>query len=135
MKRSLFFTIMAFCLGTFAISAQAQQQMSDPDQNPRARESVGKYSRMIDSLTGNQGATVQNTYKAYDWYEARETRRQERRAVQAAYYYNSGFYQNYGFGNSLFYPSFGRGYYNGFGNGAFFAPTFRIGGRSHRFYH
>ncbi|TDO19277.1 hypothetical protein [Pedobacter duraquae] len=130
MKRSLFFTIAMFGL---AVTASAQQGSFDPDQNPRARESAGKYSRMIDSLTSDQGATVQNTYKAYDWYEARDTRRQERRARNAAFY-NSGYYQNYGYGNSLFYPSFGGGYYNGFGN-SFFAPTFRIGGRSHRFYH
>ena len=133
MKRSLFLTFLAAGLAVMSLSAQAQQRTLEPDQNPRARESAGKYSRMIDSLTSNQGATVQNTYKAYDWYEAREARRQERRAYNAAYF-NSGYYSDYGFGSSLFYPAYGRGYYNNFG-GAYFAPTFRIGGRGNRFYH
>ena len=50
-----------------------------PDQNPRHQESVEKYTRMADTLNALHGTTVQNTYKAYDFMEARGERRDERR--------------------------------------------------------
>lgn len=60
-------------------SALAASAQSVPDQNPAFAVSRDKYLRMADSLTRWHSTTAQNTYKAYDWYEAREERRQARR--------------------------------------------------------
>lgn len=61
-----------------------------PDQNPRFAESRDKYMNKQDSLLKNQGTTVQNTYKAYDWSQMREDheyyrrdRRNDRRMARA----------------------------------------------------
>ena len=58
---------------------QAQEQLS-PDQNPSFAASRDKYLLIADSLTALHSTTIQSTYKAYDWYEAREERRAEQRA-------------------------------------------------------
>lgn len=102
----------------YASGSYAQQRELVADQNPRYAESVNKYSRMADSLTREQGTTVQQTYKAYDWYEAREERRRLRRErnYQLSLYngydnYNSGWYypsyNYYGGYSRYFYPSIG----------------------------
>lgn len=118
MKRNLI--IMAgLLLGiTYANGSYAQQTDLAADQNPRYAESVNKYSRVADSLTRAQGTTVQETYKAYDWYTAREERRALRRERNYQlslyggynngydYYDNSWYYPNYGYSRS-YYPSIG----------------------------
>jgi hypothetical protein len=97
MKTKLVITILAIML-SINLKSQAQQASLVPDQNPRYEGSRAKYMNIADSLTSTQGTTVQNTYKAYDWYEAREARRKVRRE------------QNYQ--NSLLYPSVN--YYPGY---------------------
>lgn len=92
------------------------QQEPSTNQNPRYKESQDKYSKMIDSLVKWHGVTLQQTYKAYDWYEARQARRQQRRewrhqqimthGYDNGYYFN-GYYNNFGFGRYGTYP-----YYN-----------------------
>lgn len=118
MKRNLIIMVGLLAGITYANVSYAQQTDLVADQNPRYAESVNKYSKMADSLTRNQSATVQETYKAYDWYTAREERRQLRRernyqlALNSGYYYgynnyNSSWYSpNYGYYGSYF-PSFG----------------------------
>ena len=90
-----------------AISLSAAAQ-SVPDQNPSFAVSRDKYLRMADSVTRWQSTTAQNTYKAYDWYEAREERRSSRRenrqsvrlaraqrsVYQDPYNYNPYYYDN-----------------------------------------
>ena len=99
-----------------SISSYAQQANLVKDQNPRYEESRAKYMNMSDSLTRNQGTTIQETYKAYDWYEAREEKRKLRRETN---YQNS--LLNYSlYGGPYFYPTmrynnFGYGYGQGFG--------------------
>ncbi|MES2457639.1 MAG: hypothetical protein V4594_18930 [Bacteroidota bacterium] len=107
MKRKL--VISSLC-AVFVLTATAYGQQAGlvTDQNPRYEISRAKYMNVADSLTSSQGTTVQNTYKAYDWYEAREERRKLRREARAA---NAG--------NDWFYPSvnYYPGYYNNWGYG------------------
>ena len=78
MKRNLIITII-LAGSLFAGTAMAQQAALAPDQNPRYHESANRYMLVADSINRLQGTTVQNTYKAYDWYTAREERRQQNR--------------------------------------------------------
>lgn len=128
MKRNLIITTILAAASLFGSKAMAQQAALAPDQNPRYHESANKYRLIADSLTRTQGTTVQNTYKAYDWYTAREERRQQNRQWRSMY----GGYYNYSPGWSLyggyssyypFYSSFGN-YGYGYGN--------RWGGRGGR---
>ena len=66
--------IMLASAGSLAAAAQTV-----PDQNPNFAVSRDKYLRMADSVNRWHSSTAQNTYKAYDWYEARAERRQARR--------------------------------------------------------
>lgn len=66
-------TLFVLSLG---LSVQAQELL--PDQNPNYLISKNKYMQHKDSLGMYMNTTVQNTYKAYDWYEARQERRQVR---------------------------------------------------------
>lgn len=128
MKRNLIITTLLAAGSLFGSNAMAQQAALAPDQNPRYHESANKYMLIADSLTRTQGTTVQNTYKAYDWYTAREERRQQNREWRNTY----GSYYNYSPGWSIysgyssyypFYSSFGN-YGYGYGN--------RWGGRGGR---
>lgn len=100
----------------WSTTTQAQTTELLPDQNPRYLEAQQKYGIAADSLSRDQGTTVQDTYKAYDWYEAREERRQLRRErnyqldLANPYYYNRPYY-SIGFGN------YGYGGHHGFGWG------------------
>jgi len=119
MKRNIIITII-LAGSLFSGNAIAQQAALAPDQNPRYHESANKYMLVADSLNRLQSTTVQNTYKAYDWYTAREERRQQNRQWRNMY----GGYYNYSPGWSLysgyssyypFYSSFGN-YGYGYGN-------------------
>ena len=102
MKRKLITMVYFIGLMTFSIISHAQDSSLLPDQNPRYAESVNKYSKIADSLTRNQGTTVQQTYKAYDWYEAREERRLLRRERNHQYSLSMGL----GYGHSWYYPGY-----------------------------
>ena len=101
MKRKLI-TLLCLGLTMSGFMAAAQQSPLLPDQNPRYAESVNKYSKIADSLTRSQGTTIQQTYKAYDWYEAREERRRLSRARN--HQYSMAF--DYGYNNSWYYPAY-----------------------------
>jgi len=118
--------ITAGCLLGLIINldSRAQQANLEKDQNPRYEQSRAKYMNMSDSLTRNQGTTLQQTYKAYDWYEAREEKRKLRRETN----YNNSLYNNSYYGGAYFYPTmrfnnfgygnYGRGHWRGgFGYG------------------
>jgi len=117
MKTNLIFVMS--CIAGIAYAATGYAQKVDPvkDQNPRYQMSRAKYIEQADSLNRTQGSTVQETYKAYDWYEAREERRKLRRERNFQLNLNSGYY----YGSPYFYPSISYGNY-GFGRG------FRYGG-------
>lgn len=110
--------IAALLVGSFYTTiAKAQQIALVQDQNPRYRESERKYARVADTLNSQHGTTIQNTYKAYDWYEARQERRQQNREWRHEERLNGGYYDytpswgyygnyaspfnygNYGYGN------------------------------------
>lgn len=74
MKKN-FFLIGMLLFSTLSFS----QQGLFPDQNPQYNTSRDKYMLMKDSLMADMNTTVQQTYKAYDWYEARMQRRTDRR--------------------------------------------------------
>lgn len=124
MKRNLIFIMSCFSGLALTTTGYAQNNDLLKDQNPRYQESRAKYNERADSLNRTQGSTVQSTYKAYDWYEAREERRKLRRErnfqlnLNGGYYYGSPYYYpsisygNYGFGGR-----FGYGGYVGYGWG------------------
>ncbi len=64
-----------FVLITIAVSAQ---ESLASDQNPNYKASLEKYKSQQDNLLATMNTTVQNTYKAYDWYEAKQERKQQR---------------------------------------------------------
>lgn len=58
---------------------QAAPLPANDAQNPRYQESQARYMKHADSLTRTLSVTTQETYKAYDWYEAKLARREQRR--------------------------------------------------------
>lgn len=77
MKAALYTFIFSLSL---TLTSQAQTTLDlVADQNPRYKESLQKYAPAADSLTRSLGTTIQQTYKAYDFYEARLARRSQRR--------------------------------------------------------
>lgn len=111
MKTNLIFVMSCIgCLAAYSSTGYAQKTGLLKDQNPRYQESRAKYIELADSLNRGQGTTIQSTYKAYDWYEAREERRKLRRDRNYQLRLNNGYY----YGSPYFYPSIGYGNY-GFG--------------------
>ncbi|WP_316841032.1 hypothetical protein [Pedobacter gandavensis] len=108
MKRKLIFILGCIASLVYSTMSYAQKSGLVHDQNPRYLESRAKYMYLADSLNLTQGSTVQNTYKAYDWYTAREERRQTRRERN-----NSDWYSPYDYNGGYYYPSFN--YYPRFG--------------------
>ena len=125
MKRNLIFSLGCMISFVYASIGYAQTPPLFKDQNPRYQESRAKYMGLADSLNLTQGSTVQSTYKAYDWYTAREERRQQRRERN-----NSNWYSPYDYNNGYFYPSFNYNYYPNFGHsiGLGFGHYGRYGG-------
>ncbi len=70
-------TLLSLLLGFVVTSALAQADLA-PDQNPRYKQSMEKYMGSQDSLQVTNNTTVQQTYKAYDWYEAKQQARRDR---------------------------------------------------------
>lgn len=106
MKTKLMITVLTAVMG-YTLTSRAQLASLAPDQNPRYESSRAKYMNAADSLTSTQGTTVQNTYKAYDWYEAREERRKLRREQN---YQNSWLYPSVNY-----YPAYNNWGYGGLG--------------------
>lgn len=100
-------TIFGLVLSSLFITQATYAQDLAPDQNPNYRVSMVKYMAAKDSLTSTLGTTVQDTYKAYDWYEAKMERKAQKkqwkhkermeRAKHGRSYssYDNGYYGNY----------------------------------------
>jgi hypothetical protein len=102
--------LLLFFIG-FISSLQAQQQLA-PDQNPNYLISQQKYTGIKDSLQSTMNTTVQQTYKAYDWYQAKLERKQNRienRNVRRLY----RSYNDYSYFNN---DRFNNRWNNGFNN-------------------
>ena len=107
---------LLFFFTTVVFTANAQSQLV-PDQNPNYIVSQQHYTRILDSLEITMNTTVQNTYKAYDWYEAKLEKKQNRvntryqarliRAQNSSFLYNNGFNfnNNWDWGYQRFFPS------------------------------
>jgi len=109
MKRSIL--PLLFVLLATAAFGQDTNTLA-PDQNPNYMISQQKYMNLKDSLLAWENTTIQNTYKAYDWREAREERRAERRLYrrQSALYAPSlNFGYQYGW-NSYGYSPYNHNY-------------------------
>ncbi|GAA3960957.1 hypothetical protein [Mucilaginibacter dorajii] len=125
MKTKIIIAAVTVLCGLYSGIVNAQQITLLADQNPRYRESQIKYSSGADSLNSLHGTTIQDTYKAYDWYEAklerrqqnREWRHQERMNGYFDYTPSWGLYDNY------YSPSINFGFGNRWGRGGW-------GGRS-----
>ena len=63
----------------FVALSTAYAQTLEKDQNPNYQASQDKYMAQSDQLTASLSTTIQDTYQAYDWREAREAKRQLRR--------------------------------------------------------
>ncbi|MBX9734133.1 MAG: hypothetical protein K2X37_08715 [Chitinophagaceae bacterium] len=129
------FIIAALTLGIGSFGQSTSSLL--PDQNPNYLASQEKYTKIKDSLLFYSNTTIQDTYKAYDWYQARIERRNNRRVARWdrnrwndpwAYnrplnwgYYNNGFGINNGWNN--------WGWNNPWNGGWGFRPTigFRTG--------
>lgn len=112
MKRNLIIISGLLVGSLYAGTASAQQAALVSDQNPRYRESQDRYMKVADSVNSQQGTTVQNTYKAYDWYEAKlERRRQNREWRHQERLYN-GYSNDFSFG---FSGNYGYRPYNNYG--------------------
>jgi hypothetical protein len=121
-----------YILGSFSllIAGVSFGQELVPDQNPNYQQSAAKYAEKSDELTKNQGETIQDTYKAYDWREAKEEAKQQRldrryelkklryqsrgRCNQPGRFYNDGYY------NNGYYNNWNNGGYNNFNNSGYY---------------
>lgn len=87
---------------------KAQETPITPDQNPDYKISLAKYQSGQQVILEAMNTTLQNTYKAYDWTEAKQERKNQRidfRQKRAIARINSYRYLDC---NSIF----NRGYYN-----------------------
>ena len=64
----------------FAGGYAASAQQLAPDQNPNYKVSMEKYQALNTGLQTTMNTTVQQTYKAFDWYTSKQERKAERRA-------------------------------------------------------
>jgi hypothetical protein len=99
--------LLLACLVTLAATAQTTELA--PDQNPNYLISQQKYMQYKDSLQVNMNTTIQQTYKAYDWYEAKLERKQnrienrnQRRLYRNYYAFAPNPYDYYGFNRNGF---------------------------------
>ncbi len=83
------------------------------DQNPQFAESRSKYMNLSDSINQWHSTTTHQTYKAFDWYEAKQQRKSEKRTfnrqvqlerARYGYYYQPYYWRG----------SYNRGYYNNY---------------------
>src|SRR4051812_28805377 len=106
MKRFIPLSLMMIPCFAGILNASAQETLV-ADQNPAYAVSRAKYMNMADSINEWHGITIDNTYKAIDWMEARREAKAERRAYRRQLNlqrvnWDYGYYDNYQYGN--FYP-------------------------------
>lgn len=95
-------------IGLFLLLSIGSGWAQVADQNPNFEESMDMYMQQKDSLLHTLGTTPQQTYKAHDWYEARE----ERRALRKAYRHQERMNRSYYYGYASPYYSYYPNYYN-----------------------
>lgn len=113
MKSLLLLLALAFSISVFS-------QDLAPDQNPNYMVSLQKYMSMKDSLMTTMNTTVQQTYKAYDWYQAKLERKQtrvENRNLRRLY--NASYNNSYNRWNSPYNYNY-YGYNNRWNNSRYY---------------
>ncbi|MEH6308570.1 hypothetical protein RYH73_23160 [Olivibacter sp. CPCC 100613] len=123
-KKGIFHSFFLLLLSFLTVNAQ---EVKFSDQNPNFNRSLQRYAATSDSLLRYQGSTIQQTYKAYDWYQARAERkalRRERRHLERIA--NPSY-------NDWYYPSIGLGYY-GYNNWGW-SPYVGVGFNSRSFWY
>lgn len=111
--KKLLFALIIF-IGAYAASAQELA----PDQNPNYKVSMEKYQASQTNMQTAMNTTLQETYKAYDWRNAKAERKAERKADRRENRllnnYNQRYYDPY---NNNGRSNYGRPYqyrhYNG----------------------
>jgi signal transduction histidine kinase len=105
--------ILPLIICFISLTALAQSSLA-PDQNPNYLISQQKYMQHKDSLQSTMNTTVQQTYKAYDWYQAKLERKQNRienrnqRRLYNSYYNGSRYYNAYDYSG---YNGYRNNYY------------------------
>lgn len=99
--------LLVFMLG-FSVATLAQSDLL-ADQNPQYLVSQAKYQLLADSLNAFHSTTLQNTYEAYDWYDAKQQRKSDRlqfrrslRMLQAENYDRRNYDQPYSYYDSRY---------------------------------
>lgn len=72
MKSFIFSFLILIC------ACQVKSQELSSNQNPNYKASLAKYENQKADLTSTMNTTEQDTYKAYDWTEAKEAKRKDR---------------------------------------------------------
>ena len=103
MKKYLSCSFLLIAILFFNIS---WSQTLHPDQNPQYAISRSKYMHLSDSINQWHSTTLHQTYKAYDWYEAKQERKSDRRLFRRQIQLERA---RYGF---YYQPNYRRGYYN-----------------------
>ena len=68
--------IFSFLILIFSNQVKSQEVSSN--QNPNYKASLIKYENQTTDLASSMNTTEQDTYKAYDWTEAKEAKRKDR---------------------------------------------------------
>ena len=109
------FTFLLFSFIIFSSHSFAQNEIASADQNPRYLVSKAKYEMLADSINRFHSTTLQNTYEAYDWYEARQKRRSDRTSFRRQLRLESIRYgDNWGYNDYNY--RWNNNYYNGWNN-------------------
>jgi hypothetical protein len=116
-------TLYTICSFLFALTASAQQTLSEPtlvpDQNPNYMISQTKYLALRDSLMLTMNTTVQQTYKAFDWHEIKTQRRNTRFENRMQRRLNNSMWRNNDWDNNWnngWNNRWGNNWNNGFNN-------------------
>lgn len=94
------------------VSVSGSWAQDNTNQNPNYKQSMDYYMKHKDELQVAMNTTPQETYKAFDWYQNKIDRRQERRnarnerrlarAMAPNYYYHNPRYRNYRYYNDSY---------------------------------
>jgi hypothetical protein len=104
---------LIFTLSIIAGAFSAMSQDLAPDQNPNYKVSMDKYASNQLSLQTTNNTTIQETYKAYDFSQAKAERKAERRNFRR----ESRLFNNY---NNNWDNGWNNNYYgNGWNNNRF----------------
>ncbi|HJV19944.1 MAG TPA: hypothetical protein VJ552_08730 [Sediminibacterium sp.] len=106
------YKLLIICLLLTSAGAEAQTGVLLPDQNPNYLQSQEKYTKLKDSLLIYSNSTSQQTYQAFDWYQDKLNRRNDRRTYrrQNQWSYPSFGYTNYGWDQYGYYNPYRYGH-------------------------